>query len=358
MKKRRILMVIDSLAAGGAEKVALNLASAFLDEACSIDIITIDDIVSYEVDAAIKVHTLAFKKGAFEYQRNAKRLHQMIEVLSVEEGFDRIIVHLQKSTRLMRSFHHDKIFFVVHSTLSQASLSGRSGMRRWLKVRRLKGIYDGLNLIAVSQGIAEDIKSIGITPKHLEVINNPVDIRTLKAKAEEKMACECPDEYIVYVGRLATSKRHDRAIDAYYKSEMKAHFCIVGEGERREAIERQVEALSLKEQIHLCGFQNNPYPIIKGARLLVLTSDYEGLPTVLIEALSLGTAVVSVDCPSGPREILAEAMPECLVPLDDEEALLRAMLEQMRAPSSIPEVLLERFEPQGIAGKYLSLGMS
>jgi len=78
----------------------------------------------------------------------------------------------------------------------------------------------------------------------------------------------------------------------------------------------------------------------------------------LIEALSLGTAVVSVDCPSGPREILAETMPECLVPLDDEEALLRAMLEQMRAPSSIPDALLERFKPQGIAGKYLSLGMS
>ena len=346
-------MVIDSLGAGGAEKVALNLASAFLQENCSVDIITIDDIVSYEVDPAINVHTLAFEKGMFSYQRNAKKLHGMIRTLSSEEGFDRIIVHLQKSTRLMRNFHHEKIFFVVHSTLSQASLSGRSGLRRWLKVRRLKGIYDGLHLIAVSQGIADDIIEIGIKSKNLQVINNPVNMVTLAKEAEKATDCYCDNDYIVYVGRLAESKRHDRALEAYKMSGIKASLLIVGEGDMRASIEKKIDELGLKNSVQLCGFQKNPYPIIKNSKLLILTSDYEGLPTVLIEALSLGVPVVSVDCPSGPSEILAEYMPEALVTINDLDGLADAFKEQLLSPSKVPQKLLERFNAKNIALSYL-----
>lgn len=347
-------MVIDSLGAGGAEKVALNLASALQEASFHIDIITVENIVSYEVDEKISLYSLNFEKGLFDYYKNATRLHRMIDDLQHELPYEMIIVHLQKSTRLMKGYRHSHLLHVVHSTLSQASLANRTGFRRALKVRRLKQIYDGLNLVAVSNGIAEDIKKIGIVANTLKVIYNPVNIKELQEKAQKPSGCRCNNAYIVYVGRLAASKRHDRALQAYKKSGIAASFLIVGEGEMREKIEVQVVELGLQEKVKLCGFQSNPYAIIDKAKLLVLSSDYEGLPTVLIEALSLGVPVVSTDCPSGPREILGEYLPESLVPLDDVDALSAAFRSLVQHPPSIPEALIRRFNAAGIARQYLS----
>lgn len=352
---RKILMVIDSLAAGGAEKVALNLASAMKIEGCHIDIIMVDNIVSYEVDQTISLFSLDFKKGVFDYYKHRKKLHRMIDDLQADGAYEMIIVHLQKSTRLMKGYRHPKIVYVVHSTLSQASLSNRSGLRKYFKLRRLRSIYDGLNIVAVSKGIAADIKQIGIRPNSLSVIYNPVDAKELLEKAEEAPGCKCDKEYIVYVGRLAVSKRHDRALEAYKQSGIKESFLIVGEGEMRASIEAKISALGLEKRVKLCGFQSNPYAIVKRAKLLVLTSDYEGLPTVLIEALSLGVPVVSTDCPSGPREILGELMPDALVPLDDVDTLAKAIKATVATPPDIPDVLIERFAASSIAQRYLSL---
>ena len=355
MIRKKILMVIDSLGAGGAEKVALNLALALQAEAYHIDIITIDNIVSYEVDKTISLYSLNFEKGLFDYYKNSKRLHKMIDELQVEEPYEMIIVHLQKSTRLMKGYQHTRLINVVHSTLSQASLSNRKGLRKFAKARRLKRIYDGLNIVAVSNGIAEDIKNIGITPNSLSVIYNPVDVKELVQKAKELSACTCDNEYIVYVGRLAKSKRHDIALEAYKKSGIKESLLIVGEGEMRESIEAKISSLGLNDRVKLCGFQSNPYAIVKKAKLLVLTSDYEGLPTVLIEALSLGVPVVSTDCPSGPREILGEYTLASLVPLADVDTLALAIKEHIMNPPSISEELIKRFDSSTIAKRYLSL---
>ena len=354
MIKKNILMIIDSLGAGGAEKVTLNLAEAFLRENYHVDLIIIDDVIGYEVEESIDVYKLEFKKGMFDYYRNSRRLHKMVDALDKANAYEKIIVHLQKSTRLMKGYIHPNLLNVVHSTLSQASLSNRSGLRRSLKVRRLKSIYDGLNIVAVSNGIADDIRKIGIKPKTLQVIYNPVDAETLEKKASEATPCKNDNnDYIVYVGRLAESKRHDRALEAYKKSGIQASFLIVGEGDMRASIENKIEALGLKKSVQLCGFQSNPYPIIKRAKLLVLTSDYEGLPTVLIEALSLGVPVVSVDCPSGPREILVEHMSDALVDINDLDGLADAFRQQLQSPSVIPKELLERFNAKNIALAYI-----
>jgi len=353
--QKKVLMVIDSLGAGGAEKVALNLASAFQNEEYHVDIITVDNIVTYEVDDNISIYSLHFKKGLFDYYRYRKRLHVMINELQRNGTYEMIIVHLQKSTRLMKGYKHPKLVNVVHSTLSQASLSNRTGLRKFLKIKRLRKIYDGLNTVAVSNGIAEDIRQIGIVPKSLQVVYNPVDTAELSQKADETPSCSCDNEYIVYVGRLAASKRHDRALEAYKRSGIQESFLIVGEGEMRDSITAKIKVLGLKERVKLCGFQSNPYAIVKKAKLLVLSSDYEGLPTVLIEALSLGVPVVSTDCPSGPREILGEYMPESLVPLDDIDALASAIKEHVMNPPSIPEELVNRFASHVIVKRYLSL---
>jgi len=101
---------------------------------------------------------------------------------------------------------------------------------------------------------------------------------------------------------------------------------ILGEGEERPKLEALVRDLGLEKDVALPGFVDNPYKYMKRAALFVLSSRWEGLPTVLIEALALGTPVVSTDCPSGPREILENGKLGKLVPAGNVKALASAVM--------------------------------
>jgi len=104
---------------------------------------------------------------------------------------------------------------------------------------------------------------------------------------------------------------------------------ILGEGPEREPLEKLVKALGLAEDIALPGVVSNPYQYLTNADLFVLSSSYEGLPTVLVEAMACGCPVVSTDCPSGPREILDGGRYGRLVPVGDIQSLADAMLRSL-----------------------------
>jgi glycosyltransferase involved in cell wall biosynthesis len=109
---------------------------------------------------------------------------------------------------------------------------------------------------------------------------------------------------------------------------------ILGEGEERPKLEALVRELRLEEDVALPGFVENPYKYMKRAAVFVLSSRWEGLPTVLVEALALGIPVVSTDCPSGPREVL-EPHEELLVPVGDANALARTTLRVLENPPQL-----------------------
>ncbi len=111
----------------------------------------------------------------------------------------------------------------------------------------------------------------------------------------------------------------------------------------------------LSDRVSVAGFQANPYPWIRGADLLILCSDHEGLPNVLVESLICGTPVVSTDCPSGPREILASDFPESLVPRGDAAALANAIERNLAATVNIDEVDLSRFGKANAARAFEAL---
>jgi glycosyltransferase involved in cell wall biosynthesis len=111
----------------------------------------------------------------------------------------------------------------------------------------------------------------------------------------------------------------------------------------------------LASSVVVAGFQTNPYPWYRKAGGMVLSSDREGMPNVLLEALALGTAVASTDCPSGPFELLGEERPECLAPPGDPEALAKAMLSSLdRVPDSAGEIL-RPFSPEVVTAQVLQL---
>jgi glycosyltransferase involved in cell wall biosynthesis len=210
-------------------------------------------------------------------------------------------------------------------------------------------------VIAVSQGVADDLaRLIGPGRARLVVIPNPVVTPDLL-----RLAGEAPDHpwlgpgqppVILAAGRLAPQKDYPTLIRAFAAlvEGQDMRLIILGEGPERPALEALVGDLGLSGRVDLPGFRGNPFAYMAKARLFVLSSAWEGLPGVLIQAMACGTPVVSTDCPSGPREILVEGRLGPLVPVGDIAALAEAMARTLdRTPES--EVLQARAADFGLA---------
>jgi len=191
-------------------------------------------------------------------------------------------------------------------------------------------------VVAVSKGVADDLVRITRLPKDkIQVIYNPVVTSEFFIKAEEPLDHPWfkPGEppVILGVGRLTEAKDFPTLIRAFtlVRKERPARLMILGEGEDRPKLDALVKELGLEKDVALPGFVENPYKYMKRAAVFVLSSKWEGLPTVLIEAMALGTPVVSTACPSGPSEILEGGKWGRLVPVGDVEALAKAIVEAL-----------------------------
>lgn len=353
-----ICMVIDCLDFGGAERVALTLAVKLLDEGHSITIITIDPIIKIPIDPRIQLHTLHFEKKLFKYRYNRKKMYVLLERCQYEKSrFDLILVHLYKSSRIMKFYPHPCIYHIVHSTQSKSALKDKKGYPRWRAWRKIKSVYDNLNLICVSKGVEKDLLSMmKVRPKTIQTLYNPFDITSIRDKAQEASHSPTEKPYIIFVGRLVKEKRVDYLLEAYAKSAIPEDLLIVGDGEEGASLENKVVQLNLQEKVHFTGPISNPYPYIKNAKFLVLCSLYEGLPTVLIEALILQTPVIATDFLSGPREILPYYTMDALVEdNNDYEKLAEKILQFSYHAQPVGIDCMESFSSKVIACKYLNL---
>lgn len=357
LESKNILFVIDSMGMGGAEKVTLAVAKGFLDKGYHVDLIICDNLVQLDIPQEINLYSLDFKKSFMDYTRYRHKLHRMIDTLTEKNGrgYALILVELQKATRLMMGYTHPNIYHCVHSTLSQTAFKNRKGAKLFLKKRTLQNIYDGLNLITVSNGVQDDlVKVIGIKPKSIRTIYNPIDKDHITRLSQESNPIK-ENDYIVHVGRFDPAKRHDVLLKAFALSSLDTKLVLVGDGSQREKIIEWIDELGLQDKVIMTGFVQNPYPIIKNAKLLVLSSEFEGLPTVLIEALMLGVPVVSTDCKSGPREIMTDGLSEYLVPVNDVVLLSNKLNYFYATPYNIASSIVNNFDLEIIVKKYFAL---
>ncbi len=144
-------------------------------------------------------------------------------------------------------------------------------------------------------------------------------------------------------------------IDAYIRSAIKQKLLLIGEDSIEESIKDKINQEGIEDRVLLKGYMDNPYPYIKDAKALVLASNAEGLPTVLIEALILGTPVVSTDCPTGPKEILTGELAEFLSPVGDRDALAHNIRKVIENPPKILEEHIAKFHKDISVRKYLNL---
>jgi glycosyltransferase involved in cell wall biosynthesis len=248
----------------------------------------------------------------------------------------------------------------IHNNLGK-EMEGPRGVRErtipWL-LGRLHRWADAI--VAVSEGVADDFaRQTDIPRRRIDVIYNPVIMPGLLSSA----SAQPPHPWfensnrpvILGVGRLTRQKNFPALVDAFalVKRNHAARLVILGEGPERPVIEARVRDLDLQDSVALPGFVDNPYACMSRARVLALSSDWEGLPTVLIESLAVGTPVVATDCPSGPREILQGGAFGSLVPTGDVPALASAIARALaNGRISPPMDALRPFTPDVVLDQY------
>ncbi len=159
--------------------------------------------------------------------------------------------------------------------------------------------------------------------------------------------------YIVGVGRLEPQKRWDRLIAALPRiADRQVKLLILGEGGARAALEAQVAALGLTARVSMPGHAGDPLPALAGAAVAVLTSDYEGVPGVLREALSVGTPVVSTESSVAVREIITSPEHGMVIPREDPEALVAALDHWLNPAAIRPSPVAAAGDP---IAEYLAL---
>lgn len=354
----KIAIVIPNLSGGGAERITLNLAAKLVNLGNEIHIILLSNKIDYNLEEDLKVHTLS-KTGKITKQKGldriilAKRLKKLITVLGSDRPFNLIISNLLDADLLCKKAKLNNVVHVIHNTTSREIFSKRSATKAKRRIKRIRKTYTGRDLVAVSNGVADDlVNNIGVIPATIRTIYNPFDIKEIRIKS--KAEAELPTEpYIIHVGRFHRQKRVDVLLDAFSKVESPCKLLMLTKPCKE--LSDLINKYGLEDRIILPGFQPNPYPWIKNAKLFVLSSDYEGLPTVIIESLICGTPVVSTDCPSGPNEILTGNLANWLVPVSSPKALSSKINEALTTKIDLSSFNINNFSIETIANQYLNL---
>lgn len=164
--------------------------------------------------------------------------------------------------------------------------------------------------VTVSQAAAEDLRELArLSGDEVTAIYNPTLVQEVSERATEPVDHLWFDDeppVLLGVDRLTGQKDFETLIKAFveFEADHEARLVILGEGEDRELLEKLTRRLGVDDRVDFHGFADNPYAFMKRADLFVLSSRFEGMPNVLVEAAALETPVVATDCPSSPRELL------------------------------------------------------
>lgn len=239
----RILFVIDGLPGGGAEKVVLTLAAQFLRDGDRVSLISLRDVCEYPLPEGLDYQVVADRcrkpwRKLTELSRRARQLDAAVVRAEQQGQFDLVLSNLHKTDRIVarsRALRERNVWFCLHGVFSASYLGHRTGFDRWMKQQKIKRIYQGRNVVTVSDAVGRDlVKEFALRPAQLKTIYNPFDITALRAEAEADS--ERPDgDYLIHVGRFHPGKRHDRLLEAYAQSGIDAPLVLLGQENRSKS---------------------------------------------------------------------------------------------------------------------------
>lgn len=321
MTNKKIAFVIHSLGRGGAEKVVSELSIYWQQKAYEVTLILFSDEIGYPIGG--KVICLDIPSGQGIVERGVillKRAWQLRKIYQ-KTKFDLVIAIMESASfpsilvnkQTIASNHCNPDLYFSEAEWKVAS---------YLFPKTQK-------VVCVSKVAMQAFKNRLPSSTPLLTIYNPIDFTRLKYYSQQNPVVQIEGKYIIAVGRLELQKRFDRLLQAYADSKLRyeAKLLVLGEGSLRAQLEQQIQDLGLEGQVLMPGNIENPHPNIAGAEFLALSSDHEGFPMVLIEALAIGKPVISTDCATGPNEIIQQGQNGLLVPVENILALRDALDE-------------------------------
>lgn len=332
-----VSILLPDLRGGGAERITVNLVNELVSRGFNVDLVLLSATGPFLENLDSNVHVVDLK-----VQRMRSVLLSLMRYLRMAKP-DALLACMWPLTIISvlaqrLSYVGTRLVVAEHNTwsLSQAEYSGLQQFIIKITMQILFPFADAI--VAVSDGAADDLAKFSrVDLKKISTIYNPVtDSSLIESKCDNQLSSSTHGWNsaafrILNVGTLKDQKNQELLIRAFSKlpAEIGAHLLILGDGELRDKLELLIVELGIQGHVSMPGFISDPGPYYRHASLFALSSDWEGLPTVIIEALAVGTPVVSTDCPSGPREILCNGQFGRLVPVGDTAAFATAMAESL-----------------------------
>jgi glycosyltransferase involved in cell wall biosynthesis len=346
---KKVALFTPNLVGGGAELFAVKLAQGLLGHGLAVDVVA---------GQATGTHAQRMPAGVRLVDLHTPHMRDCViplaRYLSKEKPHS--VVSSQTHANIAAIWAGRlaggtaPIFVVNHIHLTSLLTHGR-GLRNWLTRFLVRVSYPrAAGVLSVSQTAAVDLARVsGLPAERIHTMPIPViepDFQALAAQpVDHPWLVERQVPVVVAVGGLRVQKDFATLLRAFalVKERRDARLIIVGEGTERVALSRLVTQLGLENHVSLPGWVPCVYPYISRAAAFALSSRWEGFPAVLIEALACGVPIVSTDCPSGPREVLAEGKHGRLVPLGDPLALAEGLTAALGGEVARPS--RESWEP-------------
>ena len=344
---KKVTLFINSLTTGGAERVLSIIATELVTQNIEVNLICIEKDNSYNIPPEVQ---MTYLSSLSKYDSNLKKLIYLpylaykLKKYTKKHQTTLIQSHIYRANfinilaKLLGAKHQVQ---VVEVTSINNLINGSFSQKINFLLIKLLYKYVDLVIFKAEKMKEEFLKNIPKI-KRYRVINNPYNIQKIQQLSQEEIndfTFDKTKKYIITVGRLSDEKRQDSLIEALVHLDKDIELIIIGEGKLKKELEEIINIRNLQKRVHLLGKKENPFKYIKHSNIFILSSQGEGFPNVLVEAMICNTPVISTDCISGPREILAPnteinfqltedielAQNGILYPVDNPESLIRAI---------------------------------
>lgn len=311
--KQKIAILINSMTNGGAEKVACNVAAEMVRVGLDVELFLLEKDDFYTPPVNVQVTYLSNqteKESGLVKFLSLFLFAVKIKRLTAERGITVVQSHMYRSNfvnTLAKVFGSKHKSQVVNHGLVSRNL-GR-GIYGFVVVWLVKLLYKRADqCVLVSNEMQSDLAKYVDTSNTL-VINNPFDINGIQSLSTMPISpaefiFKPEKKYLICAGRLIKLKRFDVIIKSLTYLGDKVDLIILGDGDQRDSLVALSNKLGLTERVHFIGNVENPFKYFKNCDIFVLSSETEGFPMVLIEAMACELVIIASDCKSGPREIL------------------------------------------------------